>query len=156
MAISLLEIPGASHPNLYPLPFAMLAVTSTGPNVYSGDNALVDFYDPDNYLRRRNILSAAHGVRICAKLDKCPPVPLVEAPKHPWRSHGVRIYAKLMSSLPAANVKPLPAPDVLSRAREEGQSRISWTGHHPISRPRSSGAIESEWRHYRSNPGRSN
>ncbi|KAG8721143.1 hypothetical protein FRC08_015441 [Ceratobasidium sp. 394] len=64
----------------------MPTVTSAELNVYSGDNALVDFYDP----------------------DKCPPVPLVEVPKHPWRSHGVRIYAKLMSSLPAANVKSLP------------------------------------------------
>ncbi|KAG8715095.1 hypothetical protein FRC08_011010 [Ceratobasidium sp. 394] len=77
----------------------MPTVTSAELNVYSGDNALVDFYDP----------------------DKCPPVPLVEVPKHPWRSHGVRIYAKLMSSLPAANVKSLPALNMLLRAQEEGK-----------------------------------
>ncbi|KAG9126243.1 hypothetical protein FRC07_004297 [Ceratobasidium sp. 392] len=77
----------------------MPTVTSAELNVYSGDNALVDFYDP----------------------DKCPSVPLVEVPKHPWRSHGVCIYAKLMSSLPAANVKSLPALNMLLRAREEGK-----------------------------------
>ncbi|QRV99659.1 cysteine synthase [Ceratobasidium sp. AG-Ba] len=77
----------------------MPTTTSAELNVYSGENALVDFYDP----------------------DKCPPVPLVEVPKHPWRDQGVRIYAKLMSNLPAANVKSLPALNMLLRAKEEGK-----------------------------------
>ncbi|QRW14193.1 cysteine synthase [Ceratobasidium sp. AG-Ba] len=77
----------------------MPTTTSAELNVYSGENALVDFYDP----------------------DKCPPVPLVEIPKHPWRDQGVRIYAKLMSNLPAANVKSLPALNMLLRAKEEGK-----------------------------------
>ncbi|CAE6491083.1 unnamed protein product [Rhizoctonia solani] len=77
----------------------MPTVTSPSLNVYSGPNALVDFYDP----------------------DKCPPAPLVEVPEHPWREQGVRIYAKLMSALPAANVKSLPALNMLLRARESGE-----------------------------------
>ncbi|KAJ6560967.1 cysteine synthase [Mycena sp. CBHHK59/15] len=57
-------------------------------NVFSGERALHDFYDP----------------------DKCPPIPLVELPArlNPYRGDGVRIYAKLMSHVPATNIKSLP------------------------------------------------
>ncbi|RDB18452.1 Cysteine synthase B [Hypsizygus marmoreus] len=70
-------------------------------NVFSGEEGLRDFYDPDKNL----------------------PVPLVELPSrlNPFREDGVRIYAKLMSHLPATNVKSLPALNMLLRAQEQGK-----------------------------------
>ncbi|KAF9465572.1 tryptophan synthase beta subunit-like PLP-dependent enzyme [Collybia nuda] len=70
-------------------------------NVFSGEDGLKDFYDPD-----KNI-----------------PVPLVELPSrlNPFRDDGVRIYAKLMSHLPATNVKSLPALNMIQRAQESGK-----------------------------------
>ncbi len=62
-------------------------------NVFSGANAVKDYLNPDHH----------------------PPLPLVEIPEclHPFASDGVRIYAKLMSALPLANVKSLPALNML-------------------------------------------
>ncbi|KAF7289344.1 Cysteine synthase B [Mycena indigotica] len=68
-------------------------------NVFSGKNALKDFYDP----------------------DKCPPLPLVELPSHPFEADGVEIYAKMLTMLPAANVKSLPAANMLLKAVESGE-----------------------------------
>jgi cysteine synthase A len=61
-------------------------------NVYKGRKSMVDYYDPD-----------------CS-----PPVPLVEIPDklNPFRDDGVRIYAKMMSCLPANNVKSLAGTKV--------------------------------------------
>lgn len=57
-------------------------------NVYSGPDSLRDYHNP----------------------DKQPPLPLVEIPLslNPFRQDDVRIYAKMMSTLPANNVKALP------------------------------------------------
>ncbi|KAG9091149.1 hypothetical protein FS749_016768 [Ceratobasidium sp. UAMH 11750] len=66
-------------------------------NVFSGKSALVDYYNPD-----------------CN-----PPLPLVELPEHPFVEDGVRIYAKMMTALPAGNVKALPALNMLLRGREQ-------------------------------------
>ncbi len=57
-------------------------------NTYTGPDALIKYYDPD-----------------CQ-----PPLPLVELPDrlNPFRAEGVRIYAKMMTMLPAHNVKMLP------------------------------------------------
>ncbi|TGZ80668.1 cysteine synthase B [Ascodesmis nigricans] len=57
-------------------------------NVYTGPDAVAQYYNP----------------------DLGPPVPLVEIPDklNPYRKDGVRIYAKIMSCLPANNVKSLP------------------------------------------------
>ncbi|KIM99625.1 hypothetical protein OIDMADRAFT_181057 [Oidiodendron maius Zn] len=62
-------------------------------NVYSGPDSLRDYHDP----------------------DKQPPLPLVEIPLslNPFRQDDVRIYAKMMSTLPANNVKALPALNML-------------------------------------------
>ncbi|KAJ6560970.1 tryptophan synthase beta subunit-like PLP-dependent enzyme [Mycena sp. CBHHK59/15] len=68
-------------------------------NVFSGKNALKDFYNP----------------------DKCPPLPLVELPSHPFGDDGVEIYAKMLTLLPAANVKSLPALNMLLSAVESGE-----------------------------------
>jgi hypothetical protein len=67
-------------------------------NVYSGPDALWKYLHPD------------FG----------PPTALVELPENPFRSHGVRIYAKMLSQLPLGNVKALPAMNMLEKAREEG------------------------------------
>ena len=52
-------------------------------NVYAGPNALKDYNDPELQ----------------------PLLPLVELPEslNPFRQHGVRIYAKMMTMLPAHN-----------------------------------------------------
>ncbi|CEL54449.1 hypothetical protein RSOLAG1IB_07052 [Rhizoctonia solani AG-1 IB] len=68
-------------------------------NVFSGKTALLDFYNP----------------------DKNPPLPLVELPSHPFEGDNVRIYAKMLTLLPAGNVKSLPALNMLMRASEAGE-----------------------------------
>lgn len=70
-------------------------------NVFSGSNAIIDFLNPDNN----------------------PMIPLVELPDHcnPFRKDGVRIYAKLMNMLPLANIKSLPALNMLLEAEKSGR-----------------------------------
>jgi cysteine synthase/rhodanese-related sulfurtransferase len=69
-------------------------------NVFSGPNAVRDFLNPD-----------------CN-----PPLPLVEVPEHlnPFHGDGVRIFAKLMNFLPLANVKSLPAYNMLLEKANAG------------------------------------
>jgi len=57
-------------------------------NVFHGPNAVAKFYNPDLQM----------------------PLPLVEIPDslNPFRQDGVKIFAKLMTALPAHNVKSLP------------------------------------------------
>jgi hypothetical protein len=57
-------------------------------NVYSGPDSMKKYFDPDYQ----------------------PPLPLVEIPRklNPYYNDGIRIYAKLMTMLPAHNVKALP------------------------------------------------
>ncbi|KAJ0270863.1 hypothetical protein COL940_011381 [Colletotrichum noveboracense] len=71
-------------------------------NVFSGPNSVVDYFDP----------------------DKNPPLPLVEIPDrlNPFREIGVRIYAKMLTCLPAQNVKSLPALKML-REKPQAQDR---------------------------------
>ncbi|POS81270.1 cysteine synthase A [Diaporthe helianthi] len=65
-------------------------------NVYRGPESLRDYFDP----------------------DKQPMIPMVELPRklNPFYEDGVRIYAKMMSTLPANNVKSLPALNMLQNA----------------------------------------
>ena len=70
-------------------------MASTNPlNVYTGPNSLKDYYNPDLQ----------------------PLLPLVEIPDslNPFKEHGVRIYAKMMTMLPAHNVKSLPGQQTKS------------------------------------------
>ena len=57
-------------------------------NVYKGQDGLRKYFDPDAQ----------------------PPLPLVELPAklNPFAADGVRIYAKMLTVLPAQNVKALP------------------------------------------------
>jgi hypothetical protein len=57
-------------------------------NVFRGPGALVQYYDPNLQ----------------------PPLPLVEIPNtlNPFCQDGVKVYAKMMTALPAHNVKALP------------------------------------------------
>ncbi|WPH01866.1 Pyridoxal-phosphate dependent enzyme-like protein 5 [Acrodontium crateriforme] len=73
-------------------------------NVYKGPNSLRDYYNPDVQ----------------------PPLPLVEIPAavNHFRKDGVRIYAKMMTMLPAHNVKALPALNMLSEAPASKASTI--------------------------------
>jgi len=63
-------------------------------NVYKGADSLKQYYDPDVQ----------------------PPLPLVEIPDslNPFKQDGVRIFAKMLTMLPAHNVKSLPALNMLS------------------------------------------
>ena len=63
-------------------------------NVFFGPSSLKDYYNPDHH----------------------PPLPLVELPEYlnPFYHDGVRIFAKMMTMLPAHNVKALPALAMLS------------------------------------------
>ena len=69
-------------------------------NVFEGENAIRDFLNPDN----------------------SPPIPLLELPAqcNPFQEDGVRIFAKLMNMLPLANVKSLPALNMLQEAENTG------------------------------------
>jgi hypothetical protein len=57
-------------------------------NVFKGPDSVAQYFDPDSN----------------------PPLPLVEIPNrlNPYRRDGVRIYAKMLTALPAQNVKSLP------------------------------------------------
>jgi len=57
-------------------------------NIFRGPDALAQYFDP----------------------DLNPPLPLVELPRalNPLYEDGVRIYAKMLTALPAHNVKSLP------------------------------------------------
>ncbi|KAL1636997.1 hypothetical protein SLS58_009523 [Diplodia intermedia] len=72
-------------------------------NVYSGEDSLQKYYDPDYQ----------------------PPLPLVEIPPclNPYRKDGVRIYAKMMTMLPANNVKALPAMNLLEKSVEKDKTK---------------------------------
>ena len=61
-------------------------------NVFRGPDSIVQYYDPDAQ----------------------PLLPLVEIPSrlNPFYDEGVRIYAKMLTSLPAHNVKLLPGRKV--------------------------------------------
>lgn len=65
-------------------------------NVYTGTDSLKNYYDPDLQ----------------------PPLPLVEIPDslNLFKEQGVRIYAKMMTMLPAHNVKALPALNMLAKS----------------------------------------
>lgn len=69
-------------------------------NVFSGENSVLDYLNPDNN----------------------PPTPLVELPGNlnPFKSDGVRIFAKLMNTLPLTNVKSLPSYNMLIEAKNRG------------------------------------
>lgn len=73
-------------------------------NVFKGPDALAQFFDPD-----RN-----------------PPLPLVELPDalNPMRKDGIRIFAKMLTQLPAQNVKSLPALRMLRNQPKAPHQRI--------------------------------
>ena len=69
-------------------------------NTFTGTHAVKDFMNPDNH----------------------PYIPLVEIPPsvNPFHTSGVCIFAKLMNQLPLANVKSLPAFNMLFEAEQNG------------------------------------
>ncbi|KAF2185756.1 cysteine synthase [Zopfia rhizophila CBS 207.26] len=73
-------------------------------NVFKGTDSLAQYFDPD-----RN-----------------PPLPLVELPDalNPRRRDGVRIFAKMLTTLPAQNVKSLPALRMLQNEPEAYRKTI--------------------------------
>ncbi|OAL04453.1 cysteine synthase-like protein B [Phaeosphaeriaceae sp. SRC1lsM3a] len=79
-------------------------MTSTNPlNIYSGPEAIQQYFDP----------------------DVLPPLPLVEIPPclNPFYGDGVRIFAKMMSMHPANNVKIMPAMNMLSHGVQPENSK---------------------------------
>lgn len=73
-------------------------MNSTELNVFKGKNAILDFLNPD-----KNIYLPM--VEISEKLN-------------PFYKNKIRIYAKLMNALPMANVKSMPAYNMLSEAEK--------------------------------------
>ncbi|PNS17606.1 Cysteine synthase 2 [Sphaceloma murrayae] len=73
-------------------------------NFFAGPDSLRQYYNP----------------------DIGPPLPLVEVPGslNPYRQDGVRIYAKMMTMLPAHNVKSLPALNLLSQVSRDKTDTI--------------------------------
>lgn len=73
----------------------------TNLNTFTGSNAIKDFLSP----------------------DKNPMIPLVELPAdcNPFAKDGVQIFAKLMNMLPLANIKSLPALNMLLEAKDAGE-----------------------------------
>lgn len=57
-----------------------------------------------------NVFKGPDSLRNYFNPDEQPPLPLVELPEklNCFRRDGVRIYAKLLTALPAQNVKALP------------------------------------------------
>lgn len=70
-------------------------------NVFSGEGALLDYFNPENH----------------------PPAPLVELPcdLNPFCSDKVRVFGKIMAAVPLANVKSLPAYNMLLEALAQGR-----------------------------------
>ncbi|KAK4221202.1 tryptophan synthase, partial [Podospora fimiseda] len=73
-------------------------------NVFKGPDALHRYFQP----------------------DENPPLPLVELPDalNPLRKDGVRIFAKMLTALPAQNVKSLPALEMLLNSDKAKTSSI--------------------------------
>jgi cysteine synthase/rhodanese-related sulfurtransferase len=70
-------------------------------SVFKGKNSLLDYLNPNNQ----------------------PLTPMVELNEtlNPFSNQGVRIFAKLMNTTPLANVKYLPAFNMLNQAKEKGK-----------------------------------
>lgn len=71
------------------LPDFSTTMASTNPlNIYTGPDSLKDYHNPDMQ----------------------PLLPLVEIPDslNPFKEYGARIHAKMMTILPAHNIKALP------------------------------------------------
>lgn len=67
-------------------------------NVYKGPDGLRKYFDPDQQS----------------------PLPFVELPRklNPFYEDGVRIYAKMLTALPAQNVKALPGEPSINWRRQ--------------------------------------
>lgn len=78
-------------------------------NVFRGPQSVGQYFDPDCHL----------------------PLPLVEIPDrlNPYQKDKVRIYAKMMTCLPAQNVKSLPGKSFWKRfSKTSCESRMGiWT-----------------------------
>lgn len=70
-------------------------------SVFTGEDAIKDYLHPENYA----------------------PTPLVELPAdlNPYRSAGVRLFAKMVPLVPLMNIKSIPAYSMLSKAHERGE-----------------------------------
>jgi cysteine synthase A len=79
--------------------------------------------DTQRIQHRLNVFSGPDSVKDFLNPDCNPPLPLVEIPKHlnPFAEDGVRIFAKLMNFLPLANVKSLPAYNMLLEREKAGE-----------------------------------
>ncbi|MCX7928820.1 MAG: pyridoxal-phosphate dependent enzyme [Patescibacteria group bacterium] len=69
--------------------------------VFSGQDALINYFNPESH----------------------PPIPLVEIPNdlNPYCEDRVRVFGKIMSATPLANVKCLPAYHMLEQALKAGK-----------------------------------
>lgn len=70
-------------------------------NVFKGENSILDYLNPESEIF----------------------TPLVELPRNlnPFYDDGVRIYAKLLNTLPLTNVKSIPAYNILQEMNRKGE-----------------------------------
>lgn len=70
-----------------------------------------------------NVFAGHESVLEYLNPDEAPYTPLVELPEHlnPYRAKGVRIFAKLMNVVPLANMKSLPAYNMLMTKKLAGE-----------------------------------
>jgi hypothetical protein len=71
-------------------------------NVFKGKTALQDFYNPEKN-PPLPVCAVIRYIHCLLNIEK-----LVEIPDHPFVDDGVEIYAKMLSLVPAANVKLFP------------------------------------------------
>lgn len=69
-------------------------------NVFKGPDSVKNYFDP----------------------DQSPPTPIIEIPEalNPFRQDGVRIFAKMLTTLAAQNVKSLPGMFSRTRGMDDG------------------------------------
>jgi len=84
------------------------------PNMQKQKRSTAGFY---------NVFAGKDAVKNFLNPEYGPPLPLVEIPNNlnPYRKDGVRIFAKLMNFLPLANIKSLPAYNMLLEREAEGK-----------------------------------
>ncbi len=73
--------------------------------------------------KQLNVFKGSHSVKNFLNPGKHPMLPLVELPEelNPFAKHNVRIFAKLMTFSPLANVKALPAFNMMQGLYERGE-----------------------------------
>ncbi|KAK1981815.1 cysteine synthase [Colletotrichum cereale] len=96
-----------------------------GPRLHERRDDNLSAFSPD-MATQNNAFVGPCSVSDYLDPDKNPPLPLVEIPDrlNPFRQDGVRIYAKMLTCLPAQNIKSLPALKMLRNRPDAKDKKI--------------------------------